>query len=202
MVTPTTTFLTSAASFAKSTLFGGRLRLDGQPSFDVQFADVSDWAVPKELFKGLILSAEVPYVEGVAELEQLGRSAFEILVPPNNPNWPSNGHVRPAMLARFRMIMPTSFGLNYPVRVNGLVTIELLNLWQLIRLAILGNNVVLGGDSGSAVVAMRSDGTYTLIGMLIASRDEFAYAIPAWQLFNPAYYAKLPKDSSILKVIS
>ena len=187
--------------FAKSTLFGGRLRLDGQPSFDVQLADVSDWSIPKELFKGLVLSKDVPYVNGVAELEQIGGSGFEILVPPNNPNWPANGRVRPPMFARFRMIMPTSFGLNYPVRVNGLAMIRMLNFWQLIRLAILDNNEVLGGDSGSAVVAMRSEGTYTLVGMLIASRDAVAYAIPAWQLFNPAYYAKLPKDSSTLKVI-
>ena len=52
------------------------------------------------------------------------------------------------------------------------------------------------GDSGSPVVAQRSDGTCTLVGMHAGkSGSGYAVMIPAWQLFNGDWYE--PKLTSI-----
>ena len=192
----------SSAPFATSTPFGGKLRLDGQPSFDMQWSEISDWSVAQRFLAGISLSSNSPYAKNATELEELGRSAFEIRVPANNPNRSSANRPRPTMFARFRMLMPTSFALTYTVRTGGRVRNEMLNFWQLIQLQILTGGAVVGGDSGSAIVSRRSDGTYTLIGTLIASRDDFVYAIPAWQIFNPLFYEKLPTGNDFPPVIS
>lgn len=60
------------------------------------------------------------------------------------------------------------------------------------------------GDSGSPIVMRAPGGGHTLVGMHIAGGVEggfpYSYAIPAWLLFNPAQYSKLPAGATLTAV--
>ena len=99
------------------------------------------------------------------------------------------------------MVLSDAYGFNCDVLENGLPVSRHLTFQRLIRMKPkAGSGALLEGDSGSAVVARSSDGRHTLIGLFIASGSEFAYAIPAWQLFDASYYARLPKGRPLLPV--
>jgi hypothetical protein len=186
--------------FATSSGWGGAMRADGQPSFDVQFAKVSDWTAAGAALSGLKLSADLPYAGSAAQVMVLGKTAsFEILVPADNPGW--QGPQRPAARAALDAILPDSYGFDCAVRENGAVVERHLVFRRLVRMRLLASaGQLLPGDSGSAVVARRADGTHTLIGLFIASGNDYAYAVPAWQLFDTSCYARLPSDGRIVPV--
>jgi hypothetical protein len=186
------TLSTAGPPFGLTSGFGGELRADGEPSFDVQFVDAVDWLAVRPLLAALVLSDQMPITEGPAMLAELP-TPFEILVPQNHPDWVHAGLVRPALRAGFRSVMPSSFGFDHTVTLGGEVQSVRLNFWRLIRLEVLGDeDTVRHGDSGSAVVARHADGSCTLVGMFIAASQGFAYAIAAWQLFDSRYYWTLP----------
>lgn len=186
--------------FATSSAWGGAMRADGQPSFDVQFAKVSDWAAARSVLSGLRLSANIPYAGSAAQVMALGKKAsFEILVPADNPEW--RGAPRPVARVALDAILPDSYGFDCAVRENGAFTERHLVFRRLVRMRLLANvGQLLPGDSGSAVVVRRADGTHTLIGLFIASGNDYAYAIPAWQLFDTSSYARLPGDGPLVPV--
>jgi len=176
------------------------MRADGQPSFDAQFATVLDWDAARAALAGLHLSPNFVYAASPAQAMALGQAnQFEILAPSNNPAW--HGPERKLVRVMFDTVLLDSYGFDCNVRENSGVVQRHLTFERLIRMKLLANaGALLGGDSGAAVVAVRPDGTHTLIGIFIASGDEYAYAIPAWQLFNPSYYARLPGDGPIVPV--
>jgi len=185
--------------FAKSSRWGGAMRADGQPSFDVQFAQVSDWDVARKVVSALRLSSDEPYAGSVGQVMALAMNgAFQVLTPPDNPRWQEA--TRAAANVKFELVLPDSYGFDYTVRENDQLVERHLTFQRLIRLKIETDGSLLKGDSGSAVVAIRADGSHTLIGLFIASGDEFGYAVPAWQLFDTDYYARLPGDGPLLPV--
>ena len=191
---------TAPQAFATSSRWGGAMRADGQPSFDAQFAKVSDWDSARDTVSALMLSTDSPYAGSAAQVMALGKAdAFEILVPPNNPEW--HGPQRLPTRAALDAVLSDSYGFDCDVRENGAFVQRHLTFQRLIRMQLLASSgALLSGDSGAAVVARRTDGAHTLIGLFIASGDDFAYAIPAWQLFDKSYYARLPGDGPIVPV--
>lgn len=183
---------TEASPFGTTSSFGGELRSDGEPSFDVQFVHCINWPRARKLLKTLKL-APTAYINSPAALFELP-GLLEILVPENHPDWVQAGLVRPVMQARLRTIMPSSYGFDHDVISAGQLTTVHLVFWRLLCLELvdLDSDTVRHGDSGSAVVARGADGRCTLVGMLMASNDAFVYAIPAWQLFDSSYYWNLP----------
>ena len=200
-ITPLSAALSAPPSrFAESSEWGGEMRADGQPSFDVQFAKVQDWNIARLTLHALKLSATEPYAGSagnVMGLAQLG--AFEVLMPFDNPKF--HGSSRPTTELDFDSVLSDAYGFDSDVLENGLRVRRHLTFQRLIRMKLkAGLGALLEGDSGSAVVARRNDGSHTLIGMFIASGSDFAYAIPAWQLFDASYYARLPKGRPLLPV--
>jgi hypothetical protein len=189
-----------AQAFAVSASWGGKMRADGEPSFDVQMARVSNWSAARAVLADLRLSSTQPYAGSPGQVIALGEaSRFHILVPPDNPEW--QGSSRGPTRVKFDMVLSDSYGFNFDVSEEGGIASRHLTFHRLVRMErIAGGGALLGGDSGSAVVAVRSDGTHTLIGLFIAAGDEFAYCIPAWQLFDRRYYARLPGDGRIFPV--
>lgn len=189
-----------AQPFATSSAWGGAMRADGQPSFDVQFAKVSDWTAAKSALSGLKLSVDMAYAGSAAQVMALGEvAAFEILVPADNPGW--QGGPRPVARAALDVILPDSYGFDCAVRENGAFAERHLVFTRLVRMRLLANaGQLLPGDSGSPVVARRADGSHTLIGLFIASGNDYAYAIASWQLFDTSYYARLPGDGPLVPV--
>ena len=187
-------------AFATSSGWGGAMRADGQPSFDAQFATVMDWSAARAALAGLRLAPDFAYAGSPAQAMALGQTNnFEILAPLNNPEL--HGASRKPIRLMFDTVLLDSYGFDCDVRENGELVKRHLTFERLIRMKLLASaGALLGGDSGAAVVAPRADGTHTLMGIFIASGDEYAYAIPAWQLFNPSYYARLPGDGPIVPV--
>lgn len=186
--------------FATSTKWGGEMRADGQPSFDVQLAEVTDWNIARLALPELKLSATEPYAGSVGKVMALAQvSAFEILVPIDNPNL--QGLSRLPTELDFDMVLSDAYGFDCLVLENGLRVWRHLTFQRLVRMKPKpGSGVLLPGDSGSVVVARGADGSHTLIGLFIASGSEFAYAIPAWQLFDASYYARLPSGRPLLPI--
>lgn len=188
---------TEAKPFGITSEFGGELRSDGEPSFDVQLIQRINWPRARKLLRTLKL-APTAYVDSPAALFNLP-GPLEILVPENHPDWLQAGLVRPVMQARVREIMPSSYGFDHDVISAGQLATVHLVFWRLLCLELVDPAIdtVRHGDSGSAVIARGVDGLCTLVGMLIASNDDFAFAIPAWQLFDSSYYWNLPAQHPV-----
>jgi hypothetical protein len=188
----------SAGSVGRSVAIGGEIRADGSPSFDVQFAAVTNRSWLKTALKDLNLSSQTPFVTSRSTLDQIAlHNNFELLVPENHPRW--LGKHRSPVIAAFSAYIPPSFGISYDARINGNRRKILVHHWTLVELRVLGTSAPERGDSGSPVVAYFSDGTATLVGMHIAASDDdvHTYLIPAWQLFDRVNYWRLPAGASL-----
>jgi hypothetical protein len=178
--------------------YGGRLRVDGLPSFDVQLAEVSDTAWLGKALEDLPLSGSTPYVSSRSALDEVRGRNFEILVPANHRCF--IGRPRFSISAQFSAIVDESVDLDYdfyhPPRHAD------VHHLRLIQLTVLDPESTIRGDSGSPVIVRNVGGSYTLVGMHIAGTPgtKLTYAIPAWQLFDPAQYWNLPAGATLRPV--
>lgn len=173
---------TAAALLGGSSAQGGRLVPAPGISLDAQLLDVSNVGLLGQMLADLPLSSAESYVASVTRFHQLRFSdpppVIEILVPRNRMGSTQN---RARVFAAFSTIAPHSFAVPYGA-IDGILDVA---HWELIELDALAGQQTRRGDSGSAVVFWRDDGTATLIGMHIAGVGSRAHVLPAWLLFSP-----------------
>nr|WP_315428181.1 hypothetical protein [uncultured Albidiferax sp.] len=161
---------------------GGRLVPAPAISLDAQIIDVSNVALLGQMLASMRISSAEPYVASVMRFHQLRVSSpslvIEILAPLNRMG---EMQKRNRMFAAFSSIAPHSFSVPYRATDGILDVVH----WELVELDVLGGQQTLGGDSGSAVVFWRPDGTATLIGMHVAGTGNRSHVVPAWLLFSP-----------------
>jgi len=182
---------------ASSSEYGGRVRADGKPSFDVQLARVMDREWLKGALTTLRLSESQPFIPDRSTLEYIGaRNGFEILVPQNHPKYIATQ--RSSLAANFRVCKSETLAISYTFSGASIS----VRHWLLGELRVLGGVTTEPGDSGSAVIARDADNACVLVGMHIAGdvRTGLAYFIPAFQLFKPINYWNLPFGASMKPV--
>jgi hypothetical protein len=123
--------------------------------------------------------------------------SFMILAPANHPVHPDRG----PMMAQFRSYAGSDVPIVYKVSVDGVRTRMHVRHRELMQLEVTPNSPAPAeGDSGSAVVTWRLDGSLVLAGMFIASvdgaADRVAYMLPAWELFDLSNWASLPPGTT------
>lgn len=186
-----------------SAVWGGQIDPVSQKGFDVQLAEISDTAWFGRAFEGEALSATRPYVAAHDIFDDLAaRMRFRILAPRNHPR--HLGAARDPMLAQFTSMVHDEFALAYQVRFNGAFQTVPIRHDELIVMRVLDDcPAPESGDSGSAVISWWPDGSSVFVGMFIASgngaeRERIAYVNPAWQLFDPANWTRLPAGTLAL----
>lgn len=187
----------------RSAVWGGQIDALSGTGFDVQLAEISDTAWFKSAFEGETLSATRPYVAAHDVFDELAaRMRFRILAPRNHPR--HLGAVRDPMLAQFTGMVHDELPLHYQVRFNGALQTAPIRHNELILMRVLDDCLAPErGDSGSPVISWWPDGSSVLVGMFIASgdtqgRERTIYIIPAWQLFDPANWTRLPAGTLAL----
>lgn len=186
-------------TLATSTAFGGRLRSQGNISFDVQLAEAVSWPSLAPLLADMPLSAMRPGLMTVEAFEDLPPGQrFELLVPDNHPS--AEFKPRPAMVAEFLNYMPSAFPISYAVRLGQKPDEAHVHHWQLLKLRLLASRQTLPGDSGSPLVLWNDDGSCTLVGMHIAGDAGLSYVIPSWRLFDLGNYWKPPPGKAMRPV--
>lgn len=189
----------SGSSAGNSAAWVGRLS-EASLSFDAQLADISDEAWLNSAFAGLSLSSSHPYVASNEEFDGLAaRRRFLILAPDNHVD--HLAALRDPMVAQFRSYAYEDVPVGYKVRANGISTMMPIRHSELLMLEVTGDSPAPAqGDSGSAVITWRSDGSMTLAGMFIASMDgddrRTAFVLPAWQLFKLDNWSALPPSTT------
>ncbi len=193
----------SAIGLGRSTGFGGRLRTDGLPSFDVQLGRVDDRTALAAALNGLNLTPGREILKSENEFNSIANSAnFEILVSPHNRPSATDPLRRTPLRAAFLRYAPTDVqGIAYTFFDNENECELPVNHRRLIMFKLLNGGETIHGDSGSAIVVRNADGRQTLAGMHIAGGNErdyfYSYVIPAWLLFNPYQYSRLPSGASL-----
>ncbi len=187
--------------FAVSSKFGGQVRPDGQPSFDVQLADLQPGGVQalRAALDGARLSPGREFIRNVDDLLAVGSGEMSILISPNLNN---PGEKRPPVRATFLRLAPNVQGIVYRFIFGPGDVRELpVNHRLLLMLRQLSGARTDFGDSGSPVVIAAPGGGHTLVGMHIAGGVEdgfdYSYTIPAWMLFNPFQYSRLPDGATL-----
>jgi hypothetical protein len=194
--------LGSEAKLGTSLIIGGRVRSDGELSFDVQFASIQNDAAYRSALVDLRLSPSRSYIRDLDSFDSLGpRAVFWVLSSPNNPN--SGG--APPLAARFLRHIPRTVGVIYEFASGSGPQDRLVFHRRLMQFRIDNGAACKEGDSGSAIVLRNSDGTHTLVAMHIGGGldDEgvpFSYGVPAWQLFDASQYP-LPSGMSISPLV-
>ena len=183
--------------------FGGALRdsSSGLPSFDVQLARIESPARVRAALADMPLSRQQPFITDEAMFERLAsQHFFDLVVPENHPDRPQTP--RPRMVCEFSRWLNRAQTIPYNARRGTTRVVCNALHTQLVEMKIRGPNQPLPGDSGCALVVYLGDGTCTLAGLFIASHDKlpFAYAIPAWHLFDPSAYFDLPDGASLRPV--
>ena len=187
----------TAAIVGTSSAWGGALR-EVALSFDAQLGGISDPAWFNAAFAGWALPSQRPYIRRREELDALAATQnFIILAPGNHPTYPGRG----PMMAQFRSYAGSDVPIIYKVRVGGMRARMYVRHRELVQLEVNAlSSAPAEGDSGSAVLTWRLDGTLALAGMFIASLDQpadrVAYMLPAWQLFDLANWASLPAGTT------
>lgn len=194
----------TAPVIATTSEFGGVLRdqASGLPTFDVQLARPVPAQMPwlRQALANQRLAPDLPCVRNQAEFEALAGGLFELAVPANHPKRPQTPRL--PMLCQFSQWRDETLSIPYRARRgNAMVDCEAFHR-LLIEFEVLGVRRPLHGDSGCAVLNNRGDGTWTLIGLFIASADNaaLAFAIPAWHLFDPTRYWNLPAGATLRPV--
>lgn len=188
----------SDAVVGKSAKWGGSLRRNA-PSFDVQLADVGNGAWLGAAYAGLSLSPLQPDVVDHEDFDELAAAwRFLILVPGNHVD--HLGQPRPPMTAQFRSYVSGDVSISYKVRANGNYSRMPITHAELLMLEVgLDSPPPEPGDSGSAVVTWRPDGTLTFAGIFIAGKTgadaRTVFVLPAWQLFDLDNWSALPADT-------
>ena len=163
-----------------TTAKGGRLVPAPNFSLDAQLFSVADPNALRQMLSGMPLSQAEPFVASHARFNQLlfvnPRPAIEILVPQNRLGIPQN---RARLFAAFSSMATHSLVVPYGA-LNGILNVV---HQQMIELDALGGQTTLKGDSGSAVVLWRQDGSATLLGMHVAASGSRSHVIPTWLLF-------------------
>ncbi len=188
---------------AATSEFGGALRdaSAGSSSLDVQLARIAPGAQVRvrAALADMRLSPTRPFVTDKTMFERLSTELpFELVVPANHPDRPPI-EPRPRMICHFSRWLNRAFSIPYLARSAGtLVTCDAVHD-ELVEMVVLGNMRPIPGDSGCALVVHFDDGSCALAGMFIASDEKlaFAYAIPAWQLLDPAGYFNLPDGAQL-----
>jgi hypothetical protein len=176
---------------------GGQIRSDGSPSFDVQLTQPPDANALRAALDGLALAPGHEHVPDKSTFDAIANFAqFAILVSPNNIPL---GRV--ALPAAFLRYVPNVQGIPYRfIDASGSPQDRPVHHRLLIMFRLLGRSTA-GGDSGSPIVMRAPGGRFTLVGMHIAGGFEngfaYSYAIPAWLLFNPAQYSRLPSGATL-----
>jgi len=185
-----------------SATWGGHLDgLAGQ-GFDAQLAALKDRAWFNAAFAPHRLSNRLPYVPAADQFDDLAAThTLNILVPTGQPNAPAGP--RGEVLAQFSKYVGLEWRIFYELRVGGVARPLGIAQPELLLLAVHPScPAPVSGDSGSAVVCENDDGSFTLVGMYIASGPEGAerdaYVLPAWQLFDPANWRHLPAGTLAL----
>lgn len=188
---------------ARTIDFGGALRdsSSGLPSFDVQLARIESPAHVRAALADMPLSAQQPFITDEAMFERLAsKNFFDLVVPDNHPHRSQTPRTR--MVCEFSRWLDRAQTIPYDARRGDTaVTCNAFHT-QLVEMQIRGVHQPLHGDSGCALVVYLGDGTCSLAGLFIASHDAlpFAYAIPAWRLFDPSAYFNLPDGARLAPV--
>lgn len=186
-----------AAPPALQTLeWGGRLVPLGSLSFDVQLASVQRPDLVRNALAGLRFSKTRPMATSTSEVAELSASAgLFILVPDNHPD--TSGGARGRLRADYSASPGAQIPLRYPVA--GGPDFFWVSHALVMELELRFGNRTIAGDSGAAVVSPAADGD-TLVGMHIAGDMETSrsWVLPAWQMFNRAFYRKLPEGEITL----
>lgn len=173
--------------------WSGALRQDAD-SFDAQLADIANPQWFNTAFSQWALPAVTPYVRSPEEFDALTETqSLRILAPDNHPAFPGRG----PMVAQFRSYAGSDVPITYKVRLGGVRMRMYVHHSQLVQLEVTRTSPAPAeGDSGSAVLIWRLDGTLALAGMFIASLQcdagRVAYMLPAWELFKLANWVSLP----------
>lgn len=181
---------------ARSMAVAGVLRPEedpDEPSLDVQLAHIDDLAAARALLGGLRLNADEPWVRSADRLWELGqRRWFYLRVPDNH-----GSVVRGPLQARFEGLLAQPLAIDYPVRRGTQLAQVQIYHRELLRLQVCASPFADFGDSGCAVVVAQGDGTVTLAGLYIGGDGAAAFAIPAWQLFEPGAWRSMPPEASL-----
>lgn len=180
--------------------WGGFIDVEDGTGFDVQLAKIEDAVWFSHAFGELKLSTLRPYVVAPDVFDELAATMrFLILAPDNHPM--HMGQAREPMLAQFMALAHGGLPVDYQVRWQGTLQSAPIRHPELILMRVLEDcPAPESGDSGSAVVTWWPDGSIVLVGMLIASGDgpgleRVAYVNPAWQLFDPLNWSRLPSGT-------
>lgn len=179
--------------------WGGRL-CKAAPSFDAQLADLGDGAWLGTAFAGLSLSPSRAHLRSREEFDALAaQRRFLILAPGNHANYAAAP--RDPMVAQFPSYVPCDVPIGYKVRAGGVFTVMPIRHPELLMLEVMADSPAPEpGDSGSAVITWRTDGTMTVAGMFIASKDgneaRTVFVLPSWQLFNIGNWSALPPGTN------
>lgn len=177
---------TGAPTLGSSLRIGGQLVPGPDISFDVQLIDISDLATVAHMLQGVPLSAQETFLVSLDRYDQLTLAdplpAIEILLPDNHPT----------VNAPRPRLFPTPAGTSthaYPIPyslADG--SIMMVHHWELIQLQCPAGQETVKGDSGAPVVLWLSDGSCTLVGMIIAGNGGLCHVLPAWMLLFPDNY--------------
>ena len=178
--------------------WGGHMNLDTGQVFDAQCAAVADSAWLDSAYAGWQLSASDPFLTSPAAFDRLApHTLFRILVPDNHPA--AGSAARPPVLAQFRAMAGAETDIAYQVRRSGQHFEVPLRHEELIVLQLQTSGPpTLSGDSGSPVLAVQADGSNVFVGMHIAAAQGLSFVLPAWQLFDPARWSRLPEGAVAL----
>jgi len=163
-------------------------------SFDAQLASITNPSGLKTALSGLVLSSQQPTVtftefRDLAYGRHSGKPAtFIIMAPSGGQN----------IKAQFSHNHLPETPLSYLISHGGLRIRAWIHLEWAIALKFSGTHTQ-NGDSGSAVIYPRDDGSCTFIGMHAGlTGDGYSVVIPAWQLFDGERYT--PRLTSIRPV--
>lgn len=180
--------------------YGGILRGDerhDRPSFDVQLAaidDENDIAVRQRTALRRLHDAQ-PWVRSITELLALDKDGwFHLITPDNHGSKPGRGAIRLTLGA-----MPTKpVGIPYQLAGDPIAVDKIVFHAELLCFNAVDSKVPVSGDSGSPIVAKRSDGTMTLVAMHIGGDGQgLSWAIPAWRLFDIDNWSQYPSGARI-----
>jgi hypothetical protein len=164
------------------------------PSFDVQLARIDDPVAAAATVGVCQLAAAEPFIASLGRLLQLPvDTRFQLLVPDNNGPPLNRGPLDALLDAPLALPFP----LRYRVRRNGQPVWISVYHDELLKLTITSAQNAVAGDSGSAVVLQRADGSATLVGLYIGGDGRHAYAIPSWRLFDIRCWAAYPAGARI-----
>lgn len=188
--------IASGALLGRTTQWGGQLRADGAPSFDVQLSTIENANAMAAALSPLRLSPTKPHIASLNELLSAGPNAtFGLLVPK-----------RAAVTTMFHSYLANVQGIPYPfMAADGTIREVPVHHRLLLVFRILGGDVTSYGDSGAPMVcrAPSNDG-HSLIGMHIAgdvtASGAYSYVIPAWLLFLSNQYSSLPFNAVLAPI--